>query len=88
MSLASSAERTPSGVAYFSGVDSPISCSSVATHDSDVFEGQMEVSDDAAPSSACQAMLWPCIKCHMSVNVRSTPFRISSFLMMTLVNKQ
>ncbi len=66
MSLASSAERPPSGVAYFSGVDSPISCSSVATHSSDVFEGQMEVSGDAAPSSACQAMPWPCIKSYVS----------------------
>ncbi len=35
----------------------------------------MEVSGDAAPSGACQAMPWPCIKCHLSVNVRSTPFQ-------------
>ena len=78
--LASSAEtltadRLASGVAHLSGADSPRSSSSVATHSSDVFEGQMEVSGDAAPCAACQAMPWPCIKCHLSVNVRSTPFQ-------------
>ena len=49
MSLTSSAERPPSGVAYLSGADSPISSSSVATHSSDMLEGQMEVSGDATP---------------------------------------
>ncbi len=84
MSLASSADRPSSGiayfsgasgVAYFSGVDSPMSASSVATHSSEVLDGHMEVSGDAAPSSAFQAEPCPCIKCHVSVNVRSTPFQ-------------
>ena len=69
------AERPPSLVASLSGVGSPMSCSSVATHSSDVFEGNMEVSGDATPSGACQAMPWPCIKCHLSVNARSTHFQ-------------
>ncbi len=107
MSLASSADRPSSGiayfsgasgiayfsgtsgVAYFSGVDSPMSASSVATHSSEVLDGHMEVSGDAAPSSACQAEPCPCIKRHLSVIVRSTPFQHTiSFLMTTSVNKQ
>ena len=73
MSLASSADRPSSGVAYFSGADSPRSSSSVATHSSEVLDGHMEVSGDVAPSGACQAEPCPCIKRHLSVNVRSTP---------------
>ncbi len=80
MSLASSAEtltadRPASGAAYFSGVDSPRSASSMATNSSDGLDGHMEVSGDAAPSGACQAMPRPCFKCHLSVNVRAHHFR-------------
>ncbi len=72
------ADRPASGVAYFSGVDSRMSSSSVATHSSDVLDGHMEVSCDATPSGACQAEPCPCMKCHLSVNVRSTPLQNQS----------
>ncbi len=58
----SSADSFTSGVASLSDAGSPMSSSSVATHDSDVFEGEMEVSGDAAPAGACQATPCPCIK--------------------------
>ena len=47
----------------------------MATHSSEVLDGHMEVSGDVAPSGACQAEPCPCIKRHLSVNVRSTPFQ-------------
>jgi len=69
-----SADSPTSGFVCLSGADSPMCASSVASHNSDVFDCFMEVSCVAATSGACKTMPWPCIRCRLSVNVRSIQF--------------
>jgi len=86
----SSADCPTSVVASLSDAESPMRSSSLASHDSDVFDCLMEVSGDAAPSGACKAMHWPCIRHCLSVNVGSIQklFESAHLLTLSSVNKR